>query len=98
VDQDEPKATKAGNAYIHGMNRVTKASLAYIATQVSFKLFLDSDELMLAQVRFSLCSSSTFSRTDVSTDSETFYTSILDLLEDPEETEEVDELLAWWNR
>jgi hypothetical protein len=34
VDEDEPKATKAGNAYIHGMRRVTKASLAYIATQV----------------------------------------------------------------
>ncbi|KAG1877329.1 hypothetical protein F4604DRAFT_1680348 [Suillus subluteus] len=30
-------------------------------------------------------------------DSETFYHSLLDLLEDPEESKEVDELLTWWN-
>jgi hypothetical protein len=35
---------------------------------------------------------------DISTDSETFYSSVLDLLDYPEECEEVDELLAWWNR
>ncbi|KAG1764999.1 hypothetical protein EDD22DRAFT_978875 [Suillus occidentalis] len=29
--------------------------------------------------------------------SETFYHSLLDLLEDPEESKEVDELLTWWN-
>jgi hypothetical protein len=39
-----------------------------------------------------------FSRTDTTTDSETFYTSILDLLEDDDEKEEVKELLTWWNR
>ena len=32
------------------------------------------------------------------TDSETFYISILSLLEDPEEKEEVHDLLSWWNR
>lgn len=32
------------------------------------------------------------------TDSERFYTSILDFLEDPEESAEVRELLMWWNR
>ncbi|KAG2128227.1 hypothetical protein BD769DRAFT_1628188 [Suillus cothurnatus] len=36
--------------------------------------------------------------TDTTTDSETFYHSLLDLLEDPEECKEVDELLTWWNR
>ena len=34
VDQ-EPKATRSGNARIHGMQSVTKASIAYVATQVS---------------------------------------------------------------
>ena len=34
VDQ-EPKATRSGNARIHGMRSTTKASLAYVATQVS---------------------------------------------------------------
>src|SRR5271163_3307717 len=36
VEHEEPRATRAGNAYIHGMSRVTEASLAYIATQVIF--------------------------------------------------------------
>jgi hypothetical protein len=30
----EVKATRSGNARIHGMTRVTRASLAYVATQV----------------------------------------------------------------
>ena len=33
VDQ-EPKATQSGNARIHGMHTVMKASTAYVATQV----------------------------------------------------------------
>ncbi|KAH6902506.1 hypothetical protein BKA70DRAFT_1112837 [Coprinopsis sp. MPI-PUGE-AT-0042] len=78
----EVKATRSGNARIHGMTAVTRASLAYIATQV----------------RFSLTSASIFSRADSETDSETFYHSVLDLLEDPEEQHEVKELLNWWNQ
>ena len=50
------------------------------------------------KVRFALSSSSVFSQTDTSTDSETFYHSLLDLFEDPDESKEVDELLTWWNR
>ncbi|KAG2743180.1 hypothetical protein P692DRAFT_20878814 [Suillus brevipes Sb2] len=80
--EKEPKATRSGNAYLHGMKSVTKGSLAYIATQV----------------RFSLSSSSVFSRTDTVTDSENFYHSILDLLEDPDEIEEVADLMTWWTR
>lgn len=53
---------------------------------------------MLFQVRFSLSSSSVFSRTDTVTDSENFYHSILDLLEDPAESEEVGDLMIWWTR
>ncbi|KAG1886261.1 hypothetical protein F4604DRAFT_1878077 [Suillus subluteus] len=49
-------------------------------------------------VRFALSSSSVFSRTDTTTDSETFYHSLLDLFEDPDESKEVNELLTWWNR
>ncbi|KAG1760224.1 hypothetical protein EV702DRAFT_1183519 [Suillus placidus] len=77
----EPKATRSGNAHLHGMNSVTIASIAYIATQV----------------QFALTSSSVFSRTDMVTDSEMFYHSLLDLLEDTDESKEVDELLVWWN-
>lgn len=54
--------------------------------------------MMGVQVRFGLCSTTTFSRTDSVTDSETFYNSLLDLLEDVEEKKEVQELLDWWNR
>ncbi|KAH6908042.1 hypothetical protein BKA70DRAFT_1104179 [Coprinopsis sp. MPI-PUGE-AT-0042] len=78
----EVKATRSGNARIHGMTSVTRASLAYISTQV----------------RFALTSASIFSRADTETDSETFYNSILDLLEDPEEQDEVNDLLGWWNK
>ncbi|KAH6888289.1 hypothetical protein BKA70DRAFT_1121574 [Coprinopsis sp. MPI-PUGE-AT-0042] len=78
----EVKATRSGNARIHGMTSVTRASLAYISTQV----------------RFALTSTSIFSRADTETDSETFYNSVLDLLEDPEEQEEVRDLLSWWNK
>ncbi|KAG2090477.1 uncharacterized protein F5147DRAFT_748222 [Suillus discolor] len=76
----EPKATHSGNAYLHGMKCVTQGSLAYIAMQV----------------RFSLSSSSVFLHTDTVTDSENFYHSILDLLEDPDESEEVADLMTWW--
>ncbi|KAG1892827.1 hypothetical protein F4604DRAFT_1876054 [Suillus subluteus] len=76
----EPRATRSGNAYLHGMKSVTKGSLAYIATQVWFLL----------------SSSSVFSRTNLVTDSKNFYHSILDLLEDPDESEEVVELMTWW--
>ncbi|TFK19938.1 hypothetical protein FA15DRAFT_722500 [Coprinopsis marcescibilis] len=78
----EPKATRSGNARIHGMSSVTRASVAYVATQV----------------RFALCDTNVFSQTDKETDSETFYVSLLELLEDPEEQGEVKELLLWWNR
>ncbi|KAG1867360.1 hypothetical protein F4604DRAFT_1881651 [Suillus subluteus] len=78
----EPKATHSSNAYLHGMKSVTKGSLAYIATQI----------------RFSLSSSSVFLCTDMVTDSEIFYHSILDLLEDPDESEEVAELMTWWTQ
>jgi hypothetical protein len=39
ANDDEPKATKSGNARIHGMTTVTKASLAYIATQVRITIY-----------------------------------------------------------
>ncbi|KAG2131107.1 hypothetical protein BD769DRAFT_1627812 [Suillus cothurnatus] len=78
----EPKATRSGNARIHGMTRVTLPSVAYIATQV----------------RFALTSSPVFSRTDTVADSERFYNSILDVFKDPDEKQEVDNLVIWWNR
>ncbi|KIM78735.1 hypothetical protein PILCRDRAFT_75154, partial [Piloderma croceum F 1598] len=79
----EPKATRSGNARIHGMTHVTRPSIAYVATQV---------------VRFALSSSPVFSRTDTVTDSERFYNTVLALLDDLEEVQEVDDLITWWNR
>ncbi|KAG1763130.1 hypothetical protein EV702DRAFT_1182816 [Suillus placidus] len=76
----EPKATRSSNAYLHGMKSVTKGSLAYIAMQV----WLSSS------------SSSVFSHTDTVMDSNNSYHSILDLLEDPDENEEVADLMMWW--
>lgn len=50
------------------------------------------------KVRFALCSSPVFSRTDLVTDSERFYNSLMEVLEDPAESIEVAVLLVWWNR
>ncbi|KAF6742416.1 hypothetical protein DFP72DRAFT_830527 [Ephemerocybe angulata] len=76
------RATRSCNARIHGMKSVTIPSIAYIATQV----------------RFGLSSQPTFSRASGMTDSEFFYNLVIELLEDPEEHEEVEDLLMWWNR
>jgi len=57
-----------------------------------------SNALMFRQARFALTSAQVFSRTDLVTDSKRFYNSILELLDDPEERGEVDQLMAWWNR
>ncbi|KIM88178.1 hypothetical protein PILCRDRAFT_51494, partial [Piloderma croceum F 1598] len=77
----EHKATRSGNARLHNMTRTSPASVAYIATQV----------------RFALSSSSVFSRTDTVTDSERFYNSLLEILDDPAEKQEVDALFKWWD-
>ncbi|KAG6913352.1 hypothetical protein DXG01_007502, partial [Tephrocybe rancida] len=76
------KATQSGNTRLHDMTSVTAASIAYVATQI----------------RFSLCSSSIFSRTDNMTDSEQFYNSVLEAFMDLDESDEVVKLLEWWNR
>ena len=84
------------------MSSVTPASIAYVATQASiqavFVVSARQANLFHQKARFALSSSSVFSRTDTITDSERFYSSILDLLEDPEEADEVDRLLTWWNQ
>jgi hypothetical protein len=80
------------------MTRVTPPSIAYVATQVRFPKFYAKLHTDTPQVRFALSSSPIFSRTDLITDSERFYNSVLDLFEDIDEKAEVDELLTWWNR
>jgi hypothetical protein len=81
------------------MTQVTPASIAYVATQVSsYCIFFSFLLTVVVQVRFALSSSPVFSRTDTVTDSERFYTSVLDLFDDIDEKEEVNELLIWWNR
>jgi hypothetical protein len=52
---------------------------------------------MTNQLRFALSSCSVFCRSDTVTDSERFYDSVLDFLDDPEEKVEVGDLLNWWN-
>ncbi|KZP02582.1 hypothetical protein FIBSPDRAFT_915479 [Athelia psychrophila] len=78
----ESKATRSGNARIHGMSEVTLASIAYVATQV----------------RFALSSTSTFSRTDYVTDSERFYNTVMQLFTDIRARGRINEIKAWWNQ
>ena len=83
------------------MTRVTRASISYVVTQVSADYFCTPHychDPNARKAHFSLSSSPVFSRSDTVTDSERFYTSILELLEDPEEADEVNDLLGWWDR
>jgi hypothetical protein len=43
--EKEPKATRSGNARLHGMTQVTPASIAYVATQVFDQLQMSSSYL-----------------------------------------------------
>ena len=61
-------------------------------------VLLSSPSLYHIQARFALTSAQVFSRMDHITDSECFYNSVLELLEDREERDEVDQLITWWNR
>lgn len=82
------------------MTCTTSGSIAYIATQVctvSPHCYYHSSPFVL-KVQFALCSASIFAHMDKTTDSEQFYHSIIELLNDPEEAKEVYELLAWWDR
>jgi len=50
------------------------------------------------QACFALTLAQVFSCTDLLTDSKRFYNSVLELLDDLEEVEEVNQLMIWWNR
>jgi hypothetical protein len=85
------------------MTQISPAALAYTFTQVGDTVTPSQSLTFVehttpSQVRFALSSAGVFSRTDAETDSETFYTSVLELLEDPEEQDEVRPLILWWNQ
>ena len=50
------------------------------------------------QARFALSAASVFTRTDTEMDSVRFYNSLLGFLQDPEEQEDVAQLLLFWNQ
>ncbi|TFK17409.1 hypothetical protein FA15DRAFT_605120, partial [Coprinopsis marcescibilis] len=86
VDELDTRTTipRSSNSKIHGMTLVTIGSITYVATQRPGSL--------------SLSLSQTFCRSDIVTDSERFYDSLMDLLEDLEEQADVHLLVAWWDR
>jgi hypothetical protein len=98
VDCDDLKVTRSRNEHIHGMTSVTTGSLAYIATQVSKVPTTNASAYPAWEVRFALSYVGIFLRSDKITDLEWFYTSLFDILEDPREKKEVDDLLGWWNQ
>ena len=82
------------------MTKVMPSLIAYIATQVivlfsPLMLCFSEAYLPCLQVQFALSLSPVFSRMDTITDSERFYNSVLDLLDDIEEQEQVNDLLTW---
>ncbi|KAH6901450.1 hypothetical protein BKA70DRAFT_1374803 [Coprinopsis sp. MPI-PUGE-AT-0042] len=57
----------------------------------------NQESSLLLSVRFALSSSPTFSRTDLVTDSERFYSTVVEAFTAPEYADRVSELLAWWD-
>ena len=80
------------------MNKVNVASLAYISTQVYLSPTSRNTVNEYTQVRFALSSASVFTRSDTEFDSVRFYNTVVTFLEDPDEKEEVNELLTFWNQ
>jgi hypothetical protein len=68
-------------------------SLSFTFMEVSF---ISTD--VFFQVRFALSSALVFTRSDTAFDSVRFYNSLMAFLEDPDEEEEVNELLVFWNQ
>ncbi|KDQ51524.1 hypothetical protein JAAARDRAFT_139947, partial [Jaapia argillacea MUCL 33604] len=77
----ESRATRAGNAMLNNMTKVTPASIAYVATHVYF----------------ALSSQTIFVKNNKVTDSINFYNGILDYFEDPNHAADVRDLLEWWD-
>ncbi|KZV79957.1 hypothetical protein EXIGLDRAFT_756582 [Exidia glandulosa HHB12029] len=73
---------KRGKAANHGIQQITVGFLCYIASTL----------------RFTLTSYEEYNLSDKGLDVDGFFTSLYDLLIDPEEQEEVERLLQWWNR
>ncbi|KAH6887786.1 hypothetical protein BKA70DRAFT_1443450 [Coprinopsis sp. MPI-PUGE-AT-0042] len=80
--QTGTRATRSGNAVIHGMTRVTPPSLAYIAMQV----------------RFALSSTSTFSRNGLQDDNQRFYENLLETFDSLMSPKMLEDLLQWWDQ
>lgn len=100
-DFEECIATRKGNAALGNMTQVTVGSLAYIAAHVSTCIVcLEPCSILRSnlQLRFALSSGTRFSRTDPNTDVAGFYGALYTLFTDPRWTEEVEQLLTWWNR
>ncbi|PIL33145.1 hypothetical protein GSI_04595 [Ganoderma sinense ZZ0214-1] len=76
------RATKSSNSELHGMTKVTIASIVYIATLV----------------RFCLGDQSTLARSNTVENYQAFYNGLLMFLSHPDERENVNELLSWWNK
>ena len=70
-----------------------------LCRQVSFHCAIPDQHLNFSsQVRFALSSAPTFSRADMETDSQALYNSLYRFLDDPDEKEDVAELVQWYNR
>jgi hypothetical protein len=94
--EKEPKAMHSGNTCIHGMTHRSPLLQLHMLPLRYLYIYFVQDKCF-CQVRFALLSSGTFTQSDTITDSEHFYNSILQFLEDADKKNEVDALLVWWN-
>ncbi|EJD51862.1 hypothetical protein AURDEDRAFT_158707 [Auricularia subglabra TFB-10046 SS5] len=83
-ENNESGTSRKGNAALHGFDAVTVGSICYVH----------------AHLKHALSSSRVFSKTDPEKngDLEGFYGTLYQILTHPDEKENLDALLAWWNK
>ncbi|KIO27580.1 hypothetical protein M407DRAFT_232534 [Tulasnella calospora MUT 4182] len=82
ADDECSRSTRAGNAALNGMTKITPATIAYVATQVQFAL--SSDSVFGKKVK------------NHQFDSYAFYDNILSLLGQPEMADRTQLILEYW--
>lgn len=99
VDKDnDVKTTRNGKAKRRGIEKVTIGFIAFITSTVSHRPRAHTRLTAMRQLRFALTSYDSYSLSHGGLDVDGFYSSLYDLLIDPDEQEEVQKLLDWWTR
>lgn len=93
------RATRKGNAVIHGIRNMSVQALAYVATLVSLIWPFNSSTDKPQQVRFALSDQSSFEAggTPGRWPYRAFYNALIKTMTNDMDESELNELLDWWD-